>query len=185
MRLNVGSGTAQTDADVNCDLYLKDVGHRDGSTITATSLPNFVRCDGQKLPFKTGCFNVVYCFHVIEHVPNPEQLFNELLRVSNAKVVIRCPHKDGSGAHLPSHRNFFGFEWFLTQCNQKQLNCFPHVRSYDSVLPKQSRRYIPEQIKQNKVLNAYLRFARHWLNPNHAVPDAHRPPFEIEVLIRK
>jgi hypothetical protein len=128
---------------------------------------------------------VVYCFHVIEHVPNPEQLFNELLRVSNAEVVIRCPHKDGSGAHLPSHRNFFGFEWFLAEASKHKLTYFSHVRSYDSVLPKQSRRFIPEQLKRNCILKAYLQFARHWLNPNRAVPDAARPPFEIEVLIRK
>ncbi len=183
MKLNVGCGTAKSDADVNCDLFIHDVGHRGGDSINPSITQNFVLCDAQYLPFQSSIFDQVFCFHVIEHVPKPEMLFNELLRVSCDEVLIRCPHINGSGAHLPSHVNFFGFEWFHDICNKYQLPCHTRVRSYDSVLPKQSRKFIPIQLKHNSVIRAYLRFARRWFNPNHAVPQQSRSPFEIEVLV--
>jgi SAM-dependent methyltransferase len=182
-KLNVGCGTAKSDADVNCDLYIHDVGHRGGDTINLKATPNFVYCDAQHLPFQNKTFSKVYCFHVIEHVPNPSLLFSELIRVCSSQVVLRCPHKDGSGAKLPSHIHFFGFEWFINEAKKLDVYCSVKVRSFDSVLPKRSRKYIPLPLKRNLLLCRYLAFFRHYFNPNHVVPDSKRPPFEIEACI--
>lgn len=44
--------------------------------------------DIQTLPFKTGIFDLVLCAEVLEHVPNPERAFRELMRVSSKYVLV-------------------------------------------------------------------------------------------------
>jgi ubiquinone/menaquinone biosynthesis C-methylase UbiE len=185
--LDVGCGTHGI-GDVNCDLYIDDVGHRDGKdekVIDTETTPNFVVCSAQNLPFISCTFDTVYSSHVIEHVPEPYQMFTELLRVSKNNVLIKCPHKDGSGAKLPTHINFFDFKVFETWAEKCRVKCACKVRSYDSVLPVQSRKYLPSKLADNKLLAEYLRFARKFLNPNKVVPETARPPFEIEVNLLK
>jgi ubiquinone/menaquinone biosynthesis C-methylase UbiE len=141
-RLDVGCGTVAT-GDVNCDLFLKNVGHR-GKTampILLAKTKNFVLCDVQYLPFKNGGFNMVYCSHVIEHVVNPSQLFRELLRVSLNQVVIKCPvglteRMKFFGKQNRFHRTYFKQRWFVHAarvCGVKEVVvgaseyfCFPH-----------------------------------------------------------
>ncbi len=40
-----------------------------------------IRCDGQNLPFRDNLFDTIICIDVIEHVPNPQQMIKELVRV--------------------------------------------------------------------------------------------------------
>lgn len=40
-----------------------------------------VQADITKLPFQTGCFDVILCLHVLEHVSNDEAAIRELFRV--------------------------------------------------------------------------------------------------------
>jgi arabinofuranan 3-O-arabinosyltransferase len=40
-----------------------------------------VRGDGRRLPLRDGCVDIVVCSNVLEHVADPEQLADELLRV--------------------------------------------------------------------------------------------------------
>lgn len=39
------------------------------------------RCDARRLPFRDGAFDAVYCYHVLEHVPEPARAIAEARRV--------------------------------------------------------------------------------------------------------
>jgi hypothetical protein len=130
-KLDVGCG-AYPSGDVNCDLFIKDIGHRTGKTeiLGATLQPkkinNFLICDVQHLPFREDVFNEVYSSHVIEHVDSPFHLLKELIRVSNCKVVIYCPHKLGERLTVgnnPYHKGFFNKSWFYSAARKLQVNC--------------------------------------------------------------
>lgn len=40
-----------------------------------------LRADAQKLPFRDGAFDAVYCYHVLEHVPRPPRAIAEARRM--------------------------------------------------------------------------------------------------------
>jgi ubiquinone/menaquinone biosynthesis C-methylase UbiE len=42
------------------------------------SKAKFVNCDARNLPFKDGTFNVVTCFHVIEHIEDSLTVLEEI-----------------------------------------------------------------------------------------------------------
>lgn len=80
MILDVGCGNYPK-GNVNCDVNK-----------ALRKIDNFVLCDGQFLPFKTGSFEIVYSTHVIEHVDNPCLMTKELLRTSKNQIIIYTPH---------------------------------------------------------------------------------------------
>ena len=45
---------------------------------------HLVRADAQRLPFRAGGFDSVYCYHVLEHVPGPAEAIAEARRVMAA-----------------------------------------------------------------------------------------------------
>jgi SAM-dependent methyltransferase len=47
-----------------------------------------IRCDGQSLPFTNNLFDTIICIDVIEHVPNPQQMIAELVRVLKPGGVL-------------------------------------------------------------------------------------------------
>jgi len=138
MILDVGCGTNYV-GDVNCDLYVDDIGHRSGrrdvsvDRINVKAVPNFVLCDALHLPFKDASFPKVVCRHLIEHVSKPESLMFELLRVSQLVVEVACPN--ALGEHRSDfHMNHFRSRWFWNfgkrYCNYvfvytSQWRCFP------------------------------------------------------------
>ena len=66
------------------DLFVKGTRHR-GSLAHLEAVRDgrpFVCCDVQHLPFKKGVFDYVLCSHVVEHVPDPEAVFEEMHRVA-------------------------------------------------------------------------------------------------------
>jgi SAM-dependent methyltransferase len=52
-----------------------------------------VICYGEKLPFKSGTFDGVLCLSVLEHVTNPQIVFDELVRVTKpgGRIIIDWP----------------------------------------------------------------------------------------------
>jgi SAM-dependent methyltransferase len=43
-----------------------------------------LRTDAQKLPFRDGAFDAIYCYHVLEHVPQPARAIAEARRMLRA-----------------------------------------------------------------------------------------------------
>lgn len=105
---------------MNVDLFPKQTAHRpSGRKIDLKKVPNFVKADALHLPFKNNAFNTVYNRHVIEHVESPVNLLQEVIRVSNKKVIITCPHRF---AHKPKItkrgiqlRKASGHKWGITR----------------------------------------------------------------------
>jgi len=107
--LDVGCGIYPK-GDVNCDLFIDPIS-RDVGMIDPQIIPNFILCDAQHLPFRNDTFNKVLCFHVIEHVNDPILLLKELIRVTNDKINLKCPHRYARGKH-DFHIKFFNVTWF-------------------------------------------------------------------------
>jgi len=124
--LDVGCGSNPS-GDVNCDLFLKDVGHRfsqKGRELDIKKIPNFVLCDSQYLPFKNDAFDEVYSRHVIEHVKDPVLFLDETVRVSKDKVTIFCPFWLGDrffGGSDIGHISFFNKKWFFRYLSSRRL----------------------------------------------------------------
>jgi ubiquinone/menaquinone biosynthesis C-methylase UbiE len=55
-----------------------------------------VQADAESLPFKTGSFEVVYSVNLLEHVPHPEKVVSEGMRVlkKRGKLVLITPNGD-------------------------------------------------------------------------------------------
>lgn len=65
----------------------------------------FIKYDGNKIPFQDNYFDVVLSSFVFEHLSNPELAFNEIGRVvkSGGCIIIMCPN--------------FGSPFFKSPCN--------------------------------------------------------------------
>lgn len=128
MILDVGCGVFPH-GTVNCDLYVRDAGHRgEYATINPKTIRNFVLCDGQHLPFKNACFNLVYSSHVIEHTIFPEVFLMELVRVSKSRISLKCPYLFGEALNphkCPGHHHHLNKRWFSEMA--LRLNCYVHA----------------------------------------------------------
>ena len=129
LSLDIGCGEIGL-CDINCDIKKPD------------RIPyNFVLCDSQKLPFRSGiiengvhvggCFNFVETFHVIEHVKNPYLFLSEIKRVLiiGGMLKLICPHRFSSGAKNEGHIHFFNRKWFennLIGCRASAI-FIPHL----------------------------------------------------------
>ena len=54
----------------------------------------FIKGSGEKLPFKDGIFDFIFCFHVLEHVLNPHDFMMEFYRILKKEgyVYIEMPY---------------------------------------------------------------------------------------------
>ena len=132
MILDVGSGPHPM-GDINVDLDLNK------------KTEFFVRADAQFLPFKDETFNFVRASHLIEHVPNPLKLINELYRVSKNEVQIICPHRFGSHAKRDDHVWSFNVQWFEKAMGLLRIASFRIRSSFYSLRPYE----IQVQIKKS------------------------------------
>jgi len=93
--LDVGCGVRPR-GDVNCDLFTGKTPHLHEETeeINPKTIPNFVRCDANHLPFKEKAFFISFCSHVLEHKGvNTLQVIKEMMRVTQRRVIFVVPHR--------------------------------------------------------------------------------------------
>ena len=125
MKLDVGCGTfLEATGDVNVDLFTEKTLHRPSdSTIDVHKIRNFVLAESAHLPFADNTFEEVYASHIIEHVDNPTAHLMEWLRVSNHKLTIKTPFRNGKLNFIswilhgppPKHIHKWNFnkKWFI------------------------------------------------------------------------
>lgn len=74
----------------------------------------FTAGDIEKLPFGDRQFDVVTCFHTIEHLLNLQQAISELKRVTKKQLIIVTPCQRYFYHTLDEHVNFFPYKEKLT-----------------------------------------------------------------------
>jgi len=149
MILNVGCGSFSY-CDINTDLFIGKNIHS-SQIINPKKLKNFVKADGQYLPFKDNCFKLVYSSHTIEHVNNPFLFMKELVRVSKCRILIKCPHRLGdkftqfiTRKKIKVHLHYFSKKWFTI--NSKKLNCVMIKGEYSEFINYPLINFIPHEL---------------------------------------
>ncbi len=89
--LDFGCGSSPYKSLIKCDKYVKvdivNESHPIGNSVID------VFYDGKQLPFDNDTFDSIICTEVLEHVPNLDEILNELHRVlkQNGKILISVP----------------------------------------------------------------------------------------------
>ena len=87
--LDVGSGDKPSwRADVLLDRYVgaEHAGQRSGTKAARVNRPLF-DADAARMPFADGAFDYTICSNLLEHVPDPGAVVEELMRVSRAGYI--------------------------------------------------------------------------------------------------
>ena len=110
MRLEIGCG-ADKSYGFNPRISGEDVVYADVEK-PVKKIERFVKCDAEKLPFRSSCFNEVYASHLIEHLQNPFEFLQEVNRVlsSNGRVWLWTPNFTSPNARKDaSHKHVFNY----------------------------------------------------------------------------
>jgi SAM-dependent methyltransferase len=181
--LDVGCGNGElARGTVNVDIFRKgqnlQVGEQlKGEHVNPRLIPNFVVADACHLPFRKGSFSMVFSSHVIEHVSNPLLMFAEMCRVAKRKVVVRCPHRRGSGAKRPFHVNYLDEAWFERTAESMGYKCDCFLSAFD--YPISNRVPFPSQLRRSLPWRALRHFERRFINHKVGLP------FEMEAWVNK
>lgn len=93
LKLDIGCGDIPT-GDINCDLFIGESPHLRGRYIDQKTIPNFIRCDANYLPFRDKIFSESFCSRVIEHKGvNAIKVIKEMIRVTKRKITVIVPHR--------------------------------------------------------------------------------------------
>lgn len=139
MRLDIGCGCNPT-GNVNCDLFIGKNPHLNAGKmeIRPKTIPNFVRCDANCLPFRAKVFSESFCSHVLEHRGvNCVKVLREMVRVTENRMLVVVPHrfvKGKWGKRCKMHDKYFGTVNIRRLFRMLGLNpeieikyrCFPH-----------------------------------------------------------
>lgn len=103
--LDVGSGDKPSwRADVLLDRYVGEeyAGQRSGTGAAKISRPLF-DADAADMPFADGVFDYTICSNLLEHVPDPAGVIEELMRVSRAGYIEVPEAASAKIVDFPSH----------------------------------------------------------------------------------
>lgn len=129
--LDIGSGhNPHRRANVLTDRYLEENIDRSGKPIRVDEKRPFIICDAQCLPFKSKVFDYFMASHIAEHVENPEEFCEELMRISKREYV-ETPSKIGE-IHLtePFHKWYVYAKGSVLVFERKKNNNKPHSESF-------------------------------------------------------
>lgn len=177
--LDVGCGT-NPKGTVNVDFVRSGLNMHVGEVMKdPRGISNFVVASACYLPFKNDAFNVVVSSHVIEHVPEPTKMFSELCRVAKEKVVVRCPHKRGSGAKRQHHLTYIDEAWFKRNAELIGVTHQEHITAYDFPISNRLPAKITDKAKKNMTLWRILRHVE------FVISRETRIPYEVECEVDK
>lgn len=75
---------------------------------------NYIKGNIEKLPFDDKQFDIVTCFHTLEHINNLDVAISELKRITRKQLIIAVPCQRYFYYTLDEHVNFFPFKEKLT-----------------------------------------------------------------------
>jgi ubiquinone/menaquinone biosynthesis C-methylase UbiE len=185
--LDVGCGCHGV-GDVNVDVFRegfnRQIGNQQtGELVEPHKIKNFIVADACFLPFQSKVFEVAFSSHVIEHVKYPFLMYSEMCRVSFNSVVIRCPHRRGSGAKRPFHVNYFDEAWFKKAASALNFSSTEKITVYDwnvsSWIP------VPKQFENSLVWRAFKHLERKVLSTKRGVPSEIESCINISSEIRR
>lgn len=188
LKLDVGCGSKPT-GDVNVDFCVRGWNSQEGDQkrgefLNPKVIPNFVVADAEHLPFKDDVFDVAFSSHVIEHVPNPSIMLREMCRVSKRKILVRCPHRKGSGAKRPFHLHYLDEEWFEDAASKLGLNVKSFVRCFDYPVTERVKLLCPVTLLDAVQSSMPFRAMRH-LERSLQRRGYIKTPFELEIQLKK
>lgn len=150
--LEVGSGGApHFRSDILCDKYLSGKGTARVGELR-TDRP-FVFADAEALPFVDKAFDYIICFHVLEHLDNPEKCLNEMMRVGRAGYIETPCEVTEKIQGWTCHKWFVRLEnqkLILTQKSNAVFDPLLHI-TFHSLAHKKNRAYL-EFISANRDL---------------------------------
>jgi SAM-dependent methyltransferase len=95
--LDVGCAYGYTSsalAELGYEVYGTDISAWGTKQAKQQTGSEFLVCDAQtSLPFKTGIFDLVTCFDVLEHLPNPEKALVGMFEVAKDAVICTTPNR--------------------------------------------------------------------------------------------
>lgn len=100
---------------IGCDVDAGDFAHQTGSSLA-------VACVGQQLPFRDGSVDVAFSSNVLEHVPDPEVICRELVRVTRPGGVAVASFTNWLspwGGHETSPWHYLGGEYAVRRYQRK------------------------------------------------------------------
>lgn len=77
---------------------------------SSTNSITFVKGDILQLPFEDNSFDVVTCFHTLEHIPNLSGAIAELKRIAKKQLIVVVPKQREFYHTFDSHVHFFPFK---------------------------------------------------------------------------
>jgi hypothetical protein len=185
--LDCGCGSRPR-GDVNVDFFKggwnrQEADQDKGEFVNPKKISNYVVASAEYLPFREGVFDLVYSSHTIEHVPEPFRMFRELVRVSKRKVVVKCPHRLGSGGRRPFHINFFDEGWFKVASFRVGVSVQTFVNVFDDApLSQRVFQVLPKGLRFLYGRNIFHRVIR---KVERKVASKLRVPFEVEAHVTK
>lgn len=128
MKLDIGCGDRPT-GDVNCDLFIGESPHLRGRYIDPETIPNFIRCDANYLPFKDEVFSESFCSNVIEHKGlNTVRVIKEMVRITTKKITVVVPHRFAPKHEI--HNKYFNVKSLSRLFRKMGLNPRIEITTY-------------------------------------------------------
>lgn len=155
-----------------------------------TPLPGTVLGDGQRLPFKTGAFDVVYSSNVGEHVPRPWAMGDEMVRVCRPGGVVFYSYTlwyGPWGGHETAPWHYVNGE-FAAQRYQRRTGHPPKNRYGESLFPVSLRAGIAWASRQHDaevvdIIPRYLPAQVFWLRRVPVVREI--VTWNVALILRK
>jgi len=114
-----------------------------------------VRCDAHHLPFRDGCFRILYASHILEHLNHPLLALKEFKRVS-AITMIKVPNARHYAYESPSSHLY---SWNADTLRGLLSKVFSRVKIYPSVRKSESRGF--RRVLKNTAIWILVALFRH------------------------
>jgi ubiquinone/menaquinone biosynthesis C-methylase UbiE len=115
--------------------------------------------DGYNLPFNRKSFDIVFCSHVLEHLINPKQFIQELIRVAKKGIIFRIPNSKYYRNFTSSKSHIFGWSsynfYYFLKPHFRKVNVYTSFR-----IPRKKGSRIKRKVSTLKIIFLSLFFEK-------------------------